>query len=348
MSAPQAPRFPTSIGAAPAAAGLMHLQLVWFGMVMGLSGLALAWLRAQALMGPMALSVATAIGVVAALVWLILLAATAVRARRYAGALRADLAHPVRHAFVAALVVGALLLCAWGVQLWGPLAGLDALWRMSAAAELAVTLWVLGRWLHEHQEGSPPMWAAITPVLFIPVVGNVVVPLAGWPLGHHAWSMAQLGIGVFFWPLVLVLVLARRAAHSALPTRLLMSWFITAAPPSVVGVVSVVMDAPLTWSMGLWGVAMFSLLWASQVVGRAMSAGFHMGFWAVSFPLAAFTSLTLMLAERSGVPWMSAAGLALLALSTLVIGALLVATLKGLRDGTLLVAEPEPVKLPPA
>jgi tellurite resistance protein len=344
MSTSQGPRAPSSVGTAASVPGLMHLQLVWFSMVMGLSGLALAWLRAQALMGSMALSLATVIGVIAALVWLILMVATIWCARRHTGALRADLNHPVRHAFVAAVVVGALLLCAWAVQVWGPSPGLDALWRLSAGAELLVTLWVLGRWLQEHQEGAPPMWVAITPVLFIPVVGNVVVPLAGWPLGHHAWSMVQLGIGVFFWPLVLVLVLARRAAHSALPPRLLMSWFITAAPPSVVGVVSVIIEAPLSLSMGLWGVAMFSLLWSSQVVSRAMAAGFHMGFWAVSFPLAAFTSLTLMLGERGGAPWMSAAGLALLALSTLVIGALLVATLKGLRDGSLLVAEPEPPK----
>ena len=328
--------------------GLIHLQMVWFSMVMGLSGLALAWLRAQALMGSTAKLAAAAIGVMAALVWAILVVATLVRARRYGNAVRADLAHPVRHAFVAAAVVGALLLCAWGVQVWGPSAGLDAMWRLATAAQLAVTLWVLGRWLHEHQEGTPPMWASITPVLLIPVVGNVVVPLAGWPLGHHAWSLIQLGIGVVFWPLVVVMVLIRRAAHSALPPRLLMSWFITAAPPSVIGAVSVIMDAPVALSLGLWGMAMFSLLWAAQVVGRAMRSEFHMGFWAVSFPLAAFTSLTLMLGERGVADWMNPAALALLSLTTLVIGGLLVATVKGLRNGTLLVAEPEPPKLSPA
>ncbi|MEY2993676.1 MAG: hypothetical protein RL357_611 [Pseudomonadota bacterium] len=328
--------------------GLAHLQLVWFSTVMGLTGLALAWSRAAYLMGPSADWVAKGLGTIAALTWVAIAVATVRRAQRFPDALLQDLAHPVRHAFAAAVAVGVLLLVALAVHYGGANVWVDGLWAMAAAAELGITVWVLGRWLHEQRAGDPSMWAGITPVLFIPVVGNVVVPLAGVPLGHLEWSMAQLAIGVFFWPVALVLVLARRAAHSALPPRLLMSWFITVAPPSVIGIVSVILGAPLGWSMGFWGVAVFSLLWATQVVNRAMAVGFHMGFWAISFPLAALTSLTLLLAERGATGWMSAAAMVLLALTSLVIGWLVVSTLRGLRQGTLLVPEPAPPPTPVA
>ncbi len=320
--------------------GLAHLQLVWFSTVMGLTGLALAWSRAAYLMGPSADWVAKGLGALAALVWVVIALATVRRAQQFPQALLQDLSHPVRHAFVAAVAVGVLLLVALAVHYWGANVWLEGLWVIAAAAELGITAWVLGRWLHEHREGDPPMWAGITPVLFIPVVGNVVVPLAGVPLGHLEWSMAQLAIGVFFWPVALVLVLARRAAHSALPPRLLMSWFITVAPPSVIGVVSVILSAPVGWSMGFWGIAVFSLLWSAQVIHRAMAVGFHMGFWAISFPLAALTSLTLLLAERGATVWMPGAAMALLALTSLVIGWLAFSTVRGLRQGTLLVPEP--------
>ena len=338
----------TSGNSALPARGLAHLQLVWFSTVMGLTGLAIAWSRAAYLMGPMADVVAQVLGGVAALVWLAIAVAMWRRAQRFPEALRQDVAHPVRHAFAATIPVGVLLLAALAVQYLGAHVWVDGVWAIAAAAELGITLWVLGRWLREHREGDPPMWAGITPVLFIPVVGNVVVPLAGVPLGHLEWSMAQLAIGVFFWPVVLVLVLARRAAHSALPPRLLMSWFITVAPPSVVGVVSVILNAPLGWSMGFWGVAVFSLLWATQVIHRAMAVGFHMGFWAVSFPLAALTGLTLLLAERQATVWMPAVAMVLLALTSLVIGWLAVSTVRGLYQGTLLVPEPAPPPLRPA
>lgn len=330
------------------ARGLAHLQLVWFSTVMGLTGLALAWSRAAYWMGPTADGVAQALGAAAAFSWLMIAVATWRRAWRYPEALKQDLSHPVRHAFAAAIAVGVLLLTALAVHYWGANPWLDGIWALAAAAELGITLWVLGRWLHEPREGEPPMWAGITPVLFIPVVGNVVVPLAGIPLGHLEWSMAQLAIGVFFWPVVLVLVLARRAAHSALPPRLLMSWFITVAPPSVIGVVSVMLQAPIGWSMGFWGVAVFSLLWATQVINRALAVGFHMGFWAISFPMAALTSLTLLLAERAATPWMPAMAMVLLASSSLVIGWLVVSTARGLRHGELLVPEPAPPPVRPA
>jgi tellurite resistance protein len=54
----------------------------------------------------------------------------------------------------------------------------------------------------------------------------------------------------------------------------------------------------------------------------------------MSFPLAAFTALTLRLADGGG-PW-ALAGLALLALSSLVVMGLALATWRGLRDGSLL------------
>ena len=330
------------------ASPLIHLNLIWFSAVMGLSGLALAWGRAAILMGPLATRVSAGIALLATTVWLALAMATLARLRRYPGVVAVDARHPVRHAFVATIPVGLLLLVALGVQFFGGIAALHGAWVLAALAQLLVTLWVLGRWLHEHQDGAPPMWVGITPALFIPVVGNVVAPLAGLALGHTTWSLAQLAIGVFFWPLVLVLVLVRRAAHSALPARMLMAWFITVAPPSVVGVVSVQLAVPLGWSIALWGVALFSLLWAAQVVRRALEVPFHMGYWGVSFPLAAFTSLSLMLAERDVASWMPTVALLGLALSTLVIGWLGVSTLKGLHRGTLLVPEPEPARLPPA
>ena len=324
---------------------LKFLMPGWFSVVMGLCGLSLAWHSAQRVFGDMADGVALVVAVVAVLVFLVLLVASVVRAVRYPVALTEDLRHPARHAFVAALPVALLLLAAVGVALLGPHPGWHVLWWLGALTQLWATVWVLGRWLAPATPGQGPgntgLWPAVTPVLLIPVVGNVVVPLAGLPLGHAVWSAAQMGIGVFFWPIVLTLVLARRMAHSPLPERLLPSWFITLAPPSVIGGVLVQWQAPPALALALWGVALFFLLWLLPIAKRIASQPFGLVYWALSFPLAALAALTLRVGDLyPQATGLQTGGVLLLAVSSMVILWLGFATVRGLRDGTLLAPEP--------
>ena len=329
---------------------LKFLMPGWFSLVMGLSGLTLAWQRASGLLGPWASGVALVLGAVSALVFGLLLLASWLRWQRHPEALADDLRHPVRHAFVAALPVGALLLVAVAVALGGVdvpwRLALNTLWWLAALGQLWVTVWALGRWFAVPAPGAAPgsLWPAVTPVLLIPVVGNVVVPLAGLPLGHDGWSMVHLGIGVFFWPVVFTLLIARRLTHSPLPDRLLPSWMITLAPPSVVGVVLDQLSAPLPVVVAVWGVGLFVLLWVGTLAQRIAAQPFGIPFWALSFPLAAFTTLTLRITERlQGTPSHGVAqtgSMVLLAITTIVISWLVLATVRGLRQGTLLVPEP--------
>jgi tellurite resistance protein len=338
---------------------LKFLSLAWFTPVMGLAGLSLAWARAASLMGSAAEVLSAALAVLAFAVFLVLMVLQLRRAVQFPQAVAEDLNHPVRHAFVATIPVGLLLLIACGVRWFGPQSWLSILWFGVASAQLWVTWWVLSKWLKPGASDAngvtTPMWAGITPVLFVPVVGNVVAPLAGIALGHTAWSVMQASIGLFFWPLVLLLVLARRAAHSVLPDRLLPTWFISVAPPSVLGVVAHQLQAPV-WVMQMaWAMAFFSLLWVAPVLVRAWRAGFHMGFWALSFPLAALASLTLALGDRMAAPELvdpsfliQRLSVPVLAMVSGVIFMLCLMTLRGIRNGTLLVAEPVPVPVKPA
>ncbi len=329
---------------------LKFLMPGWFAIVMGLCGLSLAWYRAQGLMGEMAAVFSLLVGLLALVVAVVLLAASLTRWQRYPQALAEDLKHPVRHAFVAAIPVSLLLLAAVGVAHDGASGDLNlawqALWWAGSLTQLWATVWVLGRWLAPVAlvpAGANPggLWPSVTPVLLIPVVGNVVVPLAGLPLGHELWSMAQFGIGAFLWPIVIGLVLVRRLAHSPLPDRILPAWFITIAPPSVIGVVLMQMQAPLTLTLGLWGVALFFLVWLLPVLRRIVTQPFSIAFWGLSFPLAALSTLTLLIVESMpGQGLLQTLGVLLLAASSIVIIWLCFATVRGLRDGTLLAPEP--------
>jgi tellurite resistance protein len=334
---------------------LKHFMPGWYALVMGLCGLALAWHRAAAVMGPGADAAALVIAGVAAAVFVVLAAATVLRGQRYPEAWAEDRRHPIRHTFIAALPIAVILLATVAVALFGPSPWGAALWWAGAGAQLFVTLWVLSRWWRGAPAGTPTpgappgfVLAGATPALFIPIVGNVLVPLAGVPLGHGHWAAAQFGFGLLFWPVVLVLIAVRLAVSGSWPERLLPTGFIVVAPPAVIGLSLLQLGAPMPVGWALWGMAFVSFLWAASLAPRIAKLPFALPHWGMSFPLAALAALTLRLAEpgQPGAAAMAVLGTALLALASLVIAGLVLGTLRGLRDGSLLA--PEPVGVPVA
>ena len=324
---------------------LKYLYPGWYAVVMGLAGLSLAWHRAVPLMGEAAAGAALVIGALAALVFALLLVLTVWRGLAHAEAWAEDRRHPVRHTFIAALPIAALLVSTVGVTTFGVSAPVRALWWTACLAQLYVTVWVLARWWRGNQAGGL-QWAGMTPALFIPVVGNVIAPLAGVPLGHPEWAAAQFGIGLVFWPVALVLLLVRVGVAGLWPERLRPTVFILVAPPAVVGLSVLQLGAPLLVGWTMWGVALFCLLWALTQARLIAAQPFALAHWGMSFPLAAFAALTLRLAEPGGL--LAVLGPAALALASLVIAGLVLGTLRGLRQGTLLVPEPAPPVPPPA
>jgi tellurite resistance protein len=331
---------------------LRYLFPGWYAIVMGMCGLALAWHRADALLGEGADAAALVLGLLAAGVFAVLAVATVLRGRRHPEAWAEDRRHPVRHTFVAALPIALLLLGTVGVALLGPppsgappsLGAVAAwmaatAWALGALAQAGVTLWVLSRWWHPASAGGLA-WPGVTPALLIPIVGNVLVPLAGVPLGQTAWSLAQFGVGLMFWPVVLGLIAARLAVAGPWPDRLRPTAFILVAPPAVVALSLLQLGAPVAVAWALWGMALFTALWVGLQTRRMVELPFGLPHWGASFPLAALTALTLRLATPGTA--LSVLALALLAATSLIVTALALATVRGLRDGTLLVPEPLP------
>jgi tellurite resistance protein len=316
----------------------------WYAIVMGLAGLSLAFHRAEPLMGEPALGAALALGALAAAVFVVLAAATVLRGMRYPEAWAEDRRHPVRHTFIATLPVAIILLATVAVfsGLRGPLAG--ALWWVGSLAQLFITAWVLARWWKGNQPGGL-QWAGVTPALIIPIVGNVLAPLAGVPLGWPEWSAAQFGIGLLFWPMALTLLFVRVGVQGLWAERLLPTTFILVAPPAVIGLSALQLGAPAVVGWVLWGITLFTFVWVAALGKRISKLPVGLTHWGMVFPLAAFASLTMRMAGTGALAML---GVAVLALVSLLAAALSLATLRGLRDGSLLVPEQVAIIVPEA
>ena len=341
MTAPTATHHPSRL--TRAIASLEYLAPAWFALVMGWCGLSQAWLRATDVFGDTALSLGLLGAMFAQLIFVLLCLACIVRLSAHPNAVAADMRHPVRHAFMATLPISLMLIATLGVSLfWGTSALLDvvlrAMWCAGSLLELAATVWVLGRWLRPKEEGGL-QWATFTPVLFIPVVGNVLAPLGGVPMGLGAWATAQFGIGVLLWPVLQTLMVVRLVQAGPLPARMSPSLFIMIVPPSIIGLDLVQLDAPLSLVWAVWGMGLFFLLWVLTQLEAIRSQPFGMAHWGMSFPLAAFTALTLRLAQTPDGRWLQMPATLMLAITSLVILGLTLGTWRGLRHGGLLAPE---------
>jgi tellurite resistance protein len=261
-----------------------HLPVSIFASVMGLGGLSIATAKLETVYGLAPLASITLLAI-AAIAWVVIALSYATKVIRYPEALLAELNHPVRLSFFPTISIGLLLISIGLVEIL-PLAA-QMLWWIGAIGQLGFTLLILNRWFHhEHfrTEHNSPAW-------FIPIVGNILVPVAGVEFGYTEISYFFFSIGIVFWLPLLGITLNRSFFFSGIPERLKPTLFILIAPPAV---------AFISWkklhggNLDDFGVityffALFITLMLVTQAKQFLNLRFALPFWAYTFPLAAVT-----------------------------------------------------------
>lgn len=313
--------------------GLMHLPVSLFATVMGLGGFTLALTLGERTLGlPHVASVA--VFMLALATFAVVLAAYATKLVRYPNAVLGEWRHPMRLAFFPAISIGLLLLAAGAVEHLPAIA--LALWVAGFALQSALTLAVIATWIGQRSF----QLSQVGPAWFIPAVGNVVVPIAGVPLGFADLSWISFSAGLIFWLLLLALVFQRLVIAEPLPPRLQPTLAILIAPPAVAFLSLIRLDPDAEgFARMLGGMAfVFAAIVATQLL-RMLKAPFSVAWWAMSFPLAALTLTAMRYGALIGQPWLVSVGHALLALLAVLIAVLVVRTLGLVLRGDLLRAE---------
>lgn len=312
---------------------LAHLPVSLFSIVMGLAGLTLAWTKAAQLGDAPAL-VGETLRLIATATYLLLVVLYGLKLVRHPAAVQAELAHPVRINFFPALSIGLILLA----SAWTPDAPQAAqwMWGTGCAVHLLFTVNAMSSWIHHtHYDirHANPAW-------FIPVVGNILVPIVGLRHAPADVSWFFFSIGLVFWLPLMTIVLYRLFFHEPLPARLAPTLFILIAPPAV-GFQSYVtltggVDA---FARVLYSAALFlTLLLASNAL-RFFRLPFFISAWAYSFPLAAMTIATFEMAVRGGSAFHANLGWVLLAVLSAVVTVLALKTVIAAAQGRICVPE---------
>jgi tellurite resistance protein len=304
----------------PVSHRLKNLPVSAFAIVMGLGGLTIAWERAEEVLR-LPFHPSPALLVLATLAFAVLTVLYGLKLLKHREAVRKEWAHPVKMNFIPTFSIALLLLSI----AWLPLNTVYSqwLWLAGSSAQLLLSLYIISWWVHHTQFEI----AHLNPAWFIPVVGNILVPIAGMHHGPTEVSWFFFSIGLMFWPILLSIIFYRVIFHGSLPERFLPTLFILIAPPAV-GFISYV---KLTGSVDAFaqvlynGALFFTLLLFFQAKWFARLK-FFLTWWAYSFPLAAITIASLTMVQHTGsLIYLRLSGL-LLGITSVVIGGLVART----------------------
>ncbi|MFC4260930.1 SLAC1 anion channel family protein [Marinobacter lacisalsi] len=312
---------------------LQNFPISWFAMVMGMTGFTIAWHRAESLLTlpvePSPVLLTLTIGL-----FILLLIFYAAKLAKYPQQVKAEFAHPVKLNFFPTISIG-LILLSIAIMPYNP--AISAIcWCVGTTLHLIFTLYVLSAWMHQtHFEINH-----ISPAWFIPIVGNILVPIAGI---HHASpeiSWFFFSIGLVFWLVLLTIIFYRMFFHQPLPAKLLPTLFILIAPPAV-GFVSWLqltgeVDA---FARILYYIALFLTLMLLTQVNRFTKLEFFLSWWAYSFPMAAITIATLLLYQQLQLRFFLGLGMVLLGVLTLLIIILLMKTAQAIKRRAICIEE---------
>lgn len=284
---------------------LAYLPLPLLAVPLGLGGLGLAWRQMAGGTAGFAWGLGEALMLLTALAWVGLGSAHVLRALAHPHMAREDWQHPFRCGFVGAASIGMMLMAA-GLTPYLPDVARIVL-VVAIVLHLSIGLALMARVLRG--EGSPAM---VAPPLMIPLVGNVLAPVFCAPLGLVELGWMLFGVGMLLWLALQPLLFARLFDGPPMPPPLRPALFILLAPPAVgaLAIEALAGPGPAMWA--LYGLAAFTFALLVMALPFLVAGGFSLGFWAFTFPIAAFTAGTIKLAPG----WI---GTGMLALSTVVI-----------------------------
>ncbi len=312
---------------------IQNMPISFFAMVMGMVGLTIAWEKASDLY-QFSSAIYTTLLIQSVLVFIILAALYLYKCINFRRVLLEEWANPIKVNFIPAVSISLLLFSIAFLNISMEFS--RVLWSIGSILHMVILLMVINSWLHHEKYEIKH----INPAWFIPAVGNVIVPLAGVPLGYADISWFYFSIGMMFWLILLVIVFNRIIFHMPLPVKLIPTLFILIAPPAVGFLSYMKLTGDLdTFALVLYNFALFLTILLFSQLPRFIRLPFFISWWAYSFPLAAMSIASMVMGQVSGKPLFGYIGQALLFILSVLVFFLFIKTLNAAKNKKICVAE---------
>lgn len=267
---------------------IKFFPIMMYAIVMGMSGLTIMYQKAS-----LWLSVPSFIGIVLMLITTALFCVISVlyltKFVKYTIAIKNEFTHPVRINFFSAVSISMLMLAIIYKEEYPSIAAF--FWYPGTALHFYLTMVTISFWINSNQvlEHSNPAW-------FIPIVGNVLVPVAGEGFASQGILLYFFSVGIFFWIIMLAILLNRIIFHHQLASKFMPTMFIMIAPPAVGFIAYVKLFGAIDmFATMLFNLALFFTLLVAFMYKNFVKIKFFISWWAFVFPLAAMAISAMLM-----------------------------------------------------
>lgn len=311
---------------------LKNFPIMMFAIVMGMSGLTITYQKAHLWLGFSAY-IGTVLKVVTSLVFVVVTAIYIIKFFKYKSAVKNEFSHPIRINFFAAISISLLMLAI--IYNEQSLLVSQFLWYPGTILHLFLTMHTISFWINHNQEldHSNPAW-------FIPVVGNVLVPIGGVGFVSNEILMYFFSVGMFFWFVLFSIIFNRIIFHNQLAAKFMPTLFILIAPPAVGFIAYFKMFGQIdTFALFLFNIAVFFTLLISFMYKNFLKIKFFISWWAFVFPVAAMAISTMLMYHQFGGDILLGFSYLIVSITTVIVLIVIFQTVKNINQQNVCIQE---------
>ena len=279
---------------------LQNFHITFFAIALGLAGFALAVQKLAGTDGSAILpslgTMATGLVVIAVGMFALTALVYAAKAVRYPRDVVREFNHPVKINFFP--LIAKILLVLSVIYLDRDMGVSYILWIVGTVLQFSASIIIISFWIRRTNFTIEHM----TPAWFIPIVGSLIVPIAGVAHGFVEISWFFFAVGLAFWMVLFAIAMYRLIFHPPIPDRLLPTLFILFAPPAIAFIAYTKLAGLLEQGAGpdaaarlLYYISLFLFILVLFRIQALAKIKFFLSWWAYSFPLAAQALATVVM-----------------------------------------------------
>lgn len=270
---------------------LQFFPIMMFAIVMGFSGCTIVFQKAHEVLG-----FSKFLGLLFA--WLdlalfaLILATYGAKIVFYFEEVKKEFSHPVRINFFATSAISFLLISIVFRQINDFISWYSFIIGM--IMQTFFTFYTMSFWIRRNLDisHSNPAW-------LIPIVGNVLIPVASTSDISKEVLIYFFSIGIFFWVILVAILLNRIIFHNQLADRFIPTLFIFIAPPAISFIAYIKLYETVDlFAHFLYSIALFFSFLLFFMYKSFLNLKFFISWWAFTFPLAAITIASMLIYEK--------------------------------------------------
>jgi len=312
---------------------LTNFSISFLAIVLGLIGFTLALQKAEMILHiPVTLSIYLLY--FTSVIFLIISLVYIAKIIKYPKVVKEEFFHPIKINFFP--ILAKILLIFSIIFLNINMSVSKGFWITGTILQFVFSIVILSIWIRQ----SKFEFQHLSPAWFIPIVGNVMIPIAGVAHGYYELSWFFFSVGIVMWLALFVIVLNRIIFHNPIPDKLIPTFFILFAPPAIAFIAYVkLVDGIDPMARILYYIALFLLMLVFAQVKMFSRIKFYLSWWAYSFPMAAISIATMFIYHETGFLFYKILSFLLLGMLSLIIVFLTYKTIKAIMNREICVTE---------